>query len=89
MRKILTILLLSLTLKLKSQNILDSTIKNFVYEWIGRPYKFGGTSKNGIDCSALVQNFYKSIFGIDIPRTCYYQFKKSIKVSKNTHDFCF
>lgn len=52
----------------------DSVVNNFVKEWIGKPYKFGGKTIKGIDCSALVQTFYKVAFGYLIPRTCYYQF---------------
>ena len=81
MKKIITILLLSLSLKSKAQINLDSTMNNFISKWIGKPYKFGGTSESGIDCSALVQKFYKVIFGFEIPRTCIYQFRNSIKIS--------
>lgn len=34
----------------------------------GTPYKYGGTSRSGMDCSALVYHSYYSI-GINMPRT--------------------
>ena len=49
-------------------------IKPFINEWLGKPYEFGGESKRGIDCSALVQKFYKQIYHILIPRTCEYMY---------------
>jgi peptidoglycan endopeptidase LytE len=39
----------------------------------GIPYKRGGMSFNGIDCSGLVSLIFKS-FGIDVPRTAREQF---------------
>ena len=28
---------------------------HFVYDWIGTPYRFGGGSRKGIDCSAFTK----------------------------------
>ncbi len=36
--------------------------------YIGTKYKYGGTSKKGIDCSGLICNSYKEI-GVNLPRT--------------------
>ncbi len=38
-------------------------------QWEGTPYRLGGNSRNGIDCSSFVQMMMKDAFGIDIPRT--------------------
>lgn len=37
--------------------------------WSGTPYRLGGTTQRGIDCSALVQNVYQDTFDISLPRT--------------------
>ncbi|HTG55083.1 MAG TPA: C40 family peptidase, partial [Niabella sp.] len=44
-------------------------------EWYGTRYRFGGTTKSGIDCSAFVREVYKNAFDIDLPRTARDQFK--------------
>ncbi|NOX88320.1 MAG: hypothetical protein GXO77_04780 [Calditrichaeota bacterium] len=36
--------------------------------WLGTPYQYGGDSRRGIDCSALVRRLYKEAFGIELPR---------------------
>ncbi len=34
----------------------------FVYDWIGTPYRLGGVSKNGIDCSGFAFELYNKVF---------------------------
>jgi lipoprotein Spr len=41
----------------------------FVYDWVGTPYRFGGNSKNGIDCSAFTKELYSKVFNMDIKRS--------------------
>jgi lipoprotein Spr/probable lipoprotein NlpC len=38
-------------------------------EWKGTPYRFGGMSKRGIDCSGFVALGFQDKFGITLPRT--------------------
>lgn len=41
---------------------------HFVYDWIGTPYRFGGSSRKGIDCSAFTKELYSEVFNRDIMR---------------------
>ena len=41
---------------------------HFVYNWIGTPYRFGGSSKKGVDCSAFTKQLYSEVFNLDIKR---------------------
>lgn len=52
----------------ESADIKSLLIKHY-HEWKNTKYKYGGTTKNGIDCSAFVQNTFKSKFNIKLPRT--------------------
>ena len=38
------------------------------YEWAGTPYRIGGQSRNGIDCSGFVQKTFMDRFDIPLPR---------------------
>ncbi|MCV9385167.1 C40 family peptidase [Reichenbachiella ulvae] len=48
----------------------------------GTPYQYGGNSRNGIDCSALMQNSFSKA-GYQIPRTSKEQSKYGKKVGWN------
>ena len=51
-------------------------------EWMGTRYHLGGTSKNGIDCSALTQTLFASLYGITLPRTAREQYDFSHRISR-------
>ncbi len=34
----------------------------FVYDWIGTPYRLGGDTKKGIDCSGFAYQLYDKVF---------------------------
>lgn len=36
--------------------------------WLGTPYKYGGESRKGTDCSGMVMVLYRDVAGIKIPR---------------------
>lgn len=36
--------------------------------WLGVPYKYGGCSKEGTDCSCFVSAFYRDYFKVNLPR---------------------
>ncbi len=48
---------------------------DFIFDWIGKPYRFGGTTKNGIDCSAFARELYARVMGEYLPRNSRQQFK--------------
>lgn len=57
------------TLQSKNYNKIYEALKVQYKDWKGVKYKFGGSSKNGIDCSAFVQKTFREKLNIKIPRT--------------------
>ncbi len=55
---------------------------SFIDDWWHTRYRFGGTTKKGIDCSAFTGLLLKDVFNIIIPRTARMQYAASDKVSK-------
>jgi len=51
--------------------------------WKGTPYRYGGVGLSGVDCSAFVQNTYRSKFNKHIPRATRTQIKIGKKVKKS------
>ena len=64
---------------------LDKTIDDVLNEastYIGTPYRFGGTTRSGIDCSAFVLNVFGESTGIELPRVAAEQAELGDKVEK-------
>jgi len=56
---------------------------HFVYDWIGTPYRFGGSSRKGIDCSAFTKELYSEVFNTTIRRSSRDIFSMVSPVSKD------
>ena len=50
--------------------------------FLGAPYRLGGSTVRGIDCSAFVRKIYQ-LFDISLPRTAYEQSNVGRSVAKN------
>jgi cell wall-associated NlpC family hydrolase len=62
----------------EERSLLVRVVKTF----LGAPYKLGGSTLKGIDCSAFVRKIYE-VFNIQLPRTTREQFSIGKKVEKN------
>lgn len=38
-------------------------------DWIGTPYRYGGTTKKGVDCSGLTSAIYRKVYGKKLSRS--------------------
>lgn len=70
----------SSTKKIRSQNVehVIKTAKSFR----GTPYRYGGTTRAGMDCSALVFQSFRGV-GVTLPRSTAEQIKIGKKISRN------
>jgi cell wall-associated NlpC family hydrolase len=53
-----------------------------VITYLGTPYKYGGNTKDGMDCSAFTQTVYKEVFNINLERSARLQYTQGSVVSK-------
>ena len=61
----------------EERNLFVRVVKTF----LGAPYRLGGSTLKGIDCSALVKKIYE-VFNVHLPRTVREQFHIGKKVEK-------
>ena len=64
------------------EDIANLTMFSFIEDWWSIRYRYGGSTKNGIDCSALTGLLFCSVYGIVLPRTAREQYKRSQKISR-------
>lgn len=53
----------------RERNERTTKITSFYKGWKGTRYRLGGTTKKGVDCSALMQRLYREKFAKKLPRT--------------------
>ncbi len=68
---------------LTNQSKVKSRLLSQYRDWKGTPYRYGGTSRSGVDCSAFVQNTFHTQLGYKLPRTTRTQIKTGSKVAKS------
>jgi murein DD-endopeptidase / murein LD-carboxypeptidase len=83
MKKLIVIIVMLTGLNLKAQTGI-SKIDQFINEWVGKPYRFGGTTKSGIDCSAFTQKFYKQVLNEVIERVAWAQWDQTLRIDKDS-----
>jgi lipoprotein Spr len=72
----------ALIMNMEVEQIKNLSLFRLIDEWFGTPYHLGGTSKLGVDCSALMQVFFTTLYGISLPRTAREQFDATHRVSR-------
>jgi cell wall-associated NlpC family hydrolase len=53
---------------LSESSVRSSLLRHFD-RWEGTPYRFGGNSRYGVDCSGFVHIIFRDALGIDVPRS--------------------
>ena len=97
MKKLLTIILLFVSINSYSQTkkvlgavdsipVLtpDTTLNNFVYHWLGKPYRLGGKTERGIDCSQFNKRLAMDVYKIQLENVCYRQWDQTERIKQDS-----
>jgi len=64
------------------ESISNTVLFNEIEKWWGTRYRYGGATKEGIDCSAYAGTLVNSVYGVALPRTSREQYESCIKLDK-------
>lgn len=89
MKKFITVILLLANITLcQSQDFIKNnrysgdSLYDFIHEWWGVRYLYGGSTKKGIDCSAFTLKLFKTVYNVDLPRTAREQYLFTDRIPK-------
>ncbi|MGV3657857.1 MAG: C40 family peptidase [Chitinophagaceae bacterium] len=73
----------SILLDTEVEQVQNASLFEAIDEWYGTRYRYGGTTKNGIDCSAFVQVMFSTVLGIALPRTAREQYGATRRIQED------
>ena len=62
----------------------DTILNKFVLRWLGKPYKLGGKTEKGIDCSQFNKRLYKDVYSTQLENVCYKQWNETGRVKRDS-----
>ena len=66
----------ALLMETEVESITNLPLFNFIEEWWGTSYKYGGNDRSGIDCSSFTCKLLSEVYGLSAPRTSKEQYNK-------------
>lgn len=61
---------------------LQQALHRFYERWAGTPYRYGGTSQDGVDCSSFVRQTLDAVESYELPRTTVQQARVGMSISR-------
>src|SRR6185312_479806 len=65
------------------ESLKNLSLLGFIDEWFGTSYRLGGSTKRGIDCSALTGALLLAVYGFNLPRTAKEQYQATEHIDRD------
>jgi lipoprotein Spr len=62
----------------------DTILNKFILKWIGKPYKLGGKTEKGIDCSQFNKRLYQDVYSTQLENVCYKQWNQTGRIRRDS-----
>lgn len=59
----------AIKMNVEVERLANAELYKFIESWWATPYRMGGSTKRGVDCSAFTQTLLSAIYNIQVPRT--------------------
>ena len=59
----------AIKMNVEVERLANRDLYKFIESWWGTPYRMGGSTQKGVDCSAFTQTLMSVIYRLQIPRT--------------------
>ena len=69
------------------EEVKNEPLINFLETWYGTPYRYGGSTQQGIDCSAFTSNMMNTLFGYSLPRSSREQYAACKRISPKKMEY--
>ena len=64
------------------ESVSNVELYGFIDEWWGTHYRYGGTTKKGIDCSSFTGKLLTQVYGLNVQRTARDQYGQCEKINR-------
>jgi cell wall-associated NlpC family hydrolase len=65
------------------ESIDNAELFNFIEDWWAVRYRYGGTTKRGVDCSSYTGQLLADVYGFTVPRTAREQYRVTQRIGRD------